>query len=143
MTTDDFRNKVEKLGFQTCRGNNVISIKKADVVVASIYVDKWARYDLSSRRLTSASMIPQLTKLLAEYGDTPVEDREEAYYRIWIPVLSGNHRAYIHGTSSDSAIIAFTNDKNLADKVSERGARDVVILMDRIHNIKVEKERIR
>ena len=142
MTTDDFRNKVEKLGFKTYRGNNVISIKRAGVVVASASVDKWARYDISSRRLTSASMIPQLTKLLAEYGDTPVEDREEAYYRIWIPVLSKEHRVYIYGASSDSAVVAFTNDKNLADKVSERDAKDVVILMDRIHNIKVEKESV-
>ena len=142
MTTEDFRGKVEKLGFKTYRGNNVISIKRAGVVVASASVDKWARYDISSRRLTSASMIPQLTKLLAEYGDTPVEDREEAYYRIWIPVLSKEHKVYIYGASSDSAVVAFTNDKNLADKVSEQGAKDVVLLMDRIHNIKVEKERI-
>lgn len=142
MTTDDFRNKVEKLGFETYRGNNVISIKRADVVVASVSVDKWARYDFSSRRLISASMMPQLTRLLAEYGDTPVEDREESYYRIWIPVLSKEHRVYIHGTSSDSAVVAFTNDKNLADKVSGKTVKGVVLLMDRIHNIKVEKERV-
>ena len=142
MTTDDFRNKVEKLGFETYRGNNVISIKRAGVVVASASVDKWARYDISSRRLTSAERIPQLTKLLAEYGDTPVEDREDAYYRIWIPVLSKEHRVYIHGTSSDSAVVAFTNDKNLADRVSGKTVKDVVLLMDRIHNIKVEKERV-
>ena len=49
MTTDDFRDKVEKLGFKTYRGNNVVSIKKAEVVVASVSIDKWARYDLSSR----------------------------------------------------------------------------------------------
>lgn len=143
MKTDDFRDKVEKLGFKTYRGNNVISIKKSEVVVASVSIDKWARYDLSSRRLISAEMMPQLTKLLAEYGDTPVEEREEAYYRIWIPVLSKGRRVYIHGTSSDSAVIAFTNDKNLADKVSERGAEAVALLMDRIHNIKVEKEKAR
>lgn len=142
MTTDDFREKVESLGFITYRGNNTISIKRSGVVVASISVDRWARYDLSSRRLVSAKKMPQLTKLLAEYGDTPVEDREEAYCRIWIPILSRERRVYIHGTSSDSAVIAFTNDKNLADKVSERGANAVVLLMDRIHNIKVEKERI-
>lgn len=142
MTTDDFREKVESLGFTTYRGNNTISIKRSDIVVASISVDRWARYDLSSRRLVSAGKMPQLTKLLAEYGDTPVEDREEAYYRIWIPVLSKEHRVYIHGASSDSAVIAFTNDKNLADRVSERGAKAVVLLMDRIHNIKVEKERV-
>lgn len=142
MTTDDFREKVEKLGFETYRGNNTISIKRSDVVVASISIDRWARYDFSSRRLTSAEKMSQLTRLLAEYGDTPVEDREEAYFRIWIPVLSKERRVYIHGTSSDSAVIAFTNDKNLADKVSERGAKAVVLLMDRIHNIRVEKERI-
>ena len=142
MTTDDFREKVEKLGFKTYRGNNTISIKRADVAVATISIDNWARYDFSSRRLVSAEKVPQLTKLLAEYGGTPVEDREEAYYRIWIPVLSKEHRVYIHGTSSDSAVIAFTNDKNLADKVSERGAKTVVALMDRIHNIKVKKERV-
>lgn len=142
MRTDDFRSKVEELGFETYRGNNIISIKKADVVVASVSVDKWARYDLNSHRLISAEMMPQLTKLLAEYGDTPVEDREEAYYRIWIPVLSKEHRVYIHGTSSDSAVVAFTGDKNLADKVSEKTVKDVVLLMDRIHNIKVEKERV-
>lgn len=141
MTTDDFRDKVEKLGFKTYRGNNVVWIKKAEVVVASVSIDKWARYDLSSRRLTSIETMPKLTKLLAEYGETPVEDREEAYYRIWIPVLSKEHRVYIHGASSDSSVIAFTNDKNLADKVSKRGAKDVVLLMDRIHSIKVEKER--
>lgn len=142
MTTDDFREKVESLGFTTYRGNNTISIKRSDVVVASISVDRWARYDLSSRRLVSAKKMPQLTKLLAEYGDTPVEDREEAYYRIWIPVLSKEHRVYIHGTSSDSAVIAFTNDRNLADKVSERGAETTALIMNRIHNIKVEKERV-
>lgn len=143
MKTGDFINEVEKLGFETYRGNNVISIKKAEVVVASMSIDKWARYDLSSRRLISAEKMPQLTKLLAEYGDTPVEDREESYCRIWIPVLSKEHKVYIHGTSSDLAVIAFTNDKNLADKVSERGAKAVVLLMDRIHNIKVKKERVR
>lgn len=142
MTTDDFREKVEGLGFKTYRGNNNISIERSGVVVASISINRWARYDFSSRRLVSAEKMPQLTKLLAEYGDTPVEDREEAYWRIWIPVLSKEHRVYIHGASSDSAVIAFTNDKNLADKVSERGAKAVVLLMDRIHNIKVEKERV-
>lgn len=142
MTTNDFREKVEKLGFNTYRGNNAISIERSGVVIASVSVDKWARFDFSSRKLVSAGGMPQLTKLLAEYGDTPVEDREEAYYRIWIPVLSREHRVYIHSASSDSAVIAFTNDKNLADKVSERGAEAVVLLMGRIHNIKVEKERV-
>lgn len=142
MTTDDFREKVEKLGFKTYRGNNNISIKWSDVVVASISIHEWARYDFSSRRPVSVENMPQLTKLLAEYGGTPVKKREEAYYRIWIPVLSKEHRVYIHGTSSDSAVIAFTNDKNLADKVSKQGAKAVVLLMDRIHNIKVEKERV-
>ena len=143
MTTNDFRDKVEKLGFKTYRVNNIISIRRAEVTVASVSVNKWARYDLSSRGLVSVSKMPQLTKLLAEYGDTPVEDREESYYRIWIPVLSKEHKVYIHGTSSDSAVIAFTNDKNLADKVSERNVEAVVLLMDRIHNIKVKKERVR
>ena len=143
MKLRDFREKVEKLGFRTYRGNNTISIERSGVAVASISVDRWARYDFSSRKLTSSEKMPQLTKLLAEYGDTPVADREEAYYRIWIPVLSKEHKVYIHGTSSDSAVIAFTNDKNLADKVSERGAKAVVLIMDRIHNIKVEKERVR
>lgn len=142
MTTGDFMNEVEKLGFKTYRGNNVVSIKRAGVVVASVSVDKWARYDLSSRRLISASMMPQLTKLLAEYGDTPVEDREESYYRIWIPVPSKERRVYIHGTSSDLATVAFTNNKNLADKVSKRGVEDMMLLIDRIHSIRVEKERI-
>nr|DAP55962.1 MAG TPA: hypothetical protein [Caudoviricetes sp.] len=142
MTTDDFREKVESLGFKTYRGNNTISIERSGVVVASVSVDRWARYDFSSRRLISAERVPRLTKLLAEYGDTPVEEREEAYYRIWIPVLSKGRRVYIHGTSSDSAVVAFTKDKNLADKVSERGAEAVALLMDRIHNIKVEKERV-
>lgn len=142
MRTEDFREKVESLGFSTYRGNNTISIKRSDVVVASISIDRWARYDFSSRSLASAEKMPQLTKLLAEYGDTPVEDREDAYYRVWIPVLSKEHRVYIHGASSDSAVIAFTNDKNLADKVSKQGAEAVVLLMDRIHNIKVEKERV-
>ena len=142
MRTEDFRKKVESLGFSTYRGNNTISIKQADVVVASISIDRWARYDFSSRSLVSVEKMPQLTKLLAEYGDTPVEDREDAYYRVWIPVLSKEHRVYIHGASSDSAVIAFTSDKNLADKVSKQGAETVVLLMDRIHNIKVEKERV-
>lgn len=142
MRTEDFRKKVESLGFSTYRGNNTISIKRADVVVASISIDRWARYDFSSRSLVSVEKMPQLTKLLAEYGDTPVEDREDAYYRVWIPVLSKEHRVYIHGASSDSAVIAFTSDKNLADKVSKQGAETVVLLMDRIHNIKVEKERV-
>lgn len=142
MTTEDFREKVESLGFSTYRGNNTISIKRSDVVVASISVDKWARYDLSSRRLVSAEKMPQLTKLLAEYGGTPVEDREEAYYRIWIPIFSKEHKVYIYGVSSDLVVVSFTNDKNLADKVSEQGAKDAILLMDRIHNIKVEKERI-
>ncbi|MBF0971242.1 MAG: hypothetical protein HXK06_00040 [Actinomyces graevenitzii] len=142
MTTDDFREKVERLGFNPYRGNNTISIERSGVVIASVSIDKWARYDFSSRRIISAEKMPQLTKFLAEYGETPVEDREEAYYRMWIPALSKKRRAYIHGTSSDPAVIAFTNDKNLADKVSERGAKDVTLLMDRIHNIKVEKERV-
>lgn len=142
MTTDDFREKIEKLGFKTYRGNNTISIERSGVVVASISIDRWARYDFSSRKLVSAEKMPQLTKLLAEYGGTPVEDREDAYYRVWIPVLSKEHRVYIHGASSDSAVIAFTNDKNFADKVSKQGAEAVALLMDRMHNIKVEKERV-
>lgn len=142
MTTDDFREKVESLGFSTYRGGNTISIERSGVIVASISIDRWARYDFSSRKLVGAEKMPQLTKLLAEYGDTPIEDREEAYYRIWIPVLSKEHRVYIHGTSSDSSVIAFTNDKNLADKVNRQTVEDVILLMDRIHNIEVKKERV-
>ena len=142
MTTDDFREKVEKLGFKTYRGNNTISVEQSGVIVASVSVDRWARYDFSSRRLISAERMPQLTKLLAEYGETPVKDREEAYYRIWIPVLSKGHKVYIHGTSSDSTVVAFTNDKNLADKVSEQGAKDAILALERKHNIEIKKERI-
>lgn len=142
MTTDDFREKVERLGFKTYRGNNTISIERSGVVVASVSVDKWARYDFSSRRLISAERMPQLTRLLAEYGDTPVEKREKAYYRLWIPALSGESKTYVHGTSSDLSVVAFTNDINLADKVSERGAIDAVIILERKHDIKVKKERI-
>nr|DAJ82434.1 MAG TPA: hypothetical protein [Caudoviricetes sp.] len=40
-------------------------------------------------------------------------------------------------------VVAFTHDVNLADKVSKRGAEDVILLMDRIHNIRVEKEMVR
>lgn len=142
MTTDNFIKEVKALGFGVYKSNNTISIERSGVVVASISIGEWARYDFSSRKLISAEKMPQLTRLLAEYGGTPIESREYAYFRIWIPVLSKEHRVYIHGTSSDSAVVAFTNDKNLADKVSERGAKAVVLLMDRIHNIKVEKERM-
>lgn len=142
MKTGDFINEVEKLGFKTYRGNNVISIERSGVPVASISINKWARYDFSSRRLISAERMPQLTELLAEYGGTPVEDREEAYYRLWIPALSRENKAYVHGTSSDSSVVAFTNDINLADKVSERGAIDATIILERKHNIKVKKERV-
>lgn len=142
MTTSDFIKKVKTLGFDACRYNRTISIARSGVIVASISIDKWARYDFSSRRLISAGKMPQLTRLIAEYGDTPVEDREEAYYRLYISELSGEHKAYIHGISSDSAVVAFTHDVNLADKVSERGAKDVIIIMDRVHNIEVKKERV-
>lgn len=142
MKTDDFIDKVKALGFDTHRYDRTISIARSGVTVASISTDKWARYDFSARKLADAGKMPQLTRLIAEYGDTPVEDREESYYRIWVPVLSKEHKVYIHGTSSDSAVIAFTNDKNLADKVSGRGAKAVVLLMDRIYNIKVEKEKV-
>lgn len=142
MKTSEFIEKIEKLGFSYYRSNNVISIERSGVVAASVSVDKGARFDISSRRLISAEMMPQLTKLIAEYADTPVDDREEAYYRLYISELSGEHKAYIHGTSSDSAVVAFTYDVNLADKVSERGVKDVIILMDRVHNIEVKKERV-
>ncbi|MDO4642247.1 MAG: hypothetical protein Q4A74_00220 [Cardiobacteriaceae bacterium] len=59
MTTDDFRNKVENLGFNTYRGNNTISIERSGVVVASISIGKWARYDFGSRKLVRAEKMPQ------------------------------------------------------------------------------------
>nr|DAU24640.1 MAG TPA: hypothetical protein [Caudoviricetes sp.] len=142
MTTDDFRNKVENLGFKTYRGNNIISIKRAEVTVASVSVNEWARYDLSSRRLVSVSTMPQLTKLLAEYGDTPVEDREEAYYRLWIPRLSVNKKAYVSGANSDMSIISYTYDKKLADRLSERGASDMIYIFAVNQHTEVRKERI-
>lgn len=70
MTTDDFREKVESLGFNTYCCNNTISIERSGVV------------------------------------------------------------------------IAFTNDRNLADNVSRQTVEDVILLMDRIHNIEVKKERV-
>ena len=142
MTTDDFREKVESLGFKTYRGNNIISIKRAEVTVASVSVNEWARYDLSSRRLVSVSTMPQLTKLLAEYGDTPVEDREEAYYRLWIPRLSVNKKAYVSGANSDMSIISYTYDKKLADRLSERGASDMIYIFAVNQHTEVRKERI-
>lgn len=142
MTTDDFREKVESLGFTTYRGNNTISIKRSGVVVASVSVDRWARYDFSSRRLISAGMMPQLTKLLAEYGDTPVEEREEAYYRLWIPRLSADKKAYVSGANSDMSIISYTYDKKLADKLSERGASDMIYIFAVNQHTEVRKERI-
>ena len=120
--------------------------------ISGLYVKEYKEDGDDIKIVFTKSKLSAANKLTAtdrekimEYklGDTPVEDREESYYRIWIPVLSKEHKVYIHGTSSDSAVIAFTNDKNLADKVSERGAKAVVLLMDRIHNIKVEKERVR
>lgn len=142
MTTDDFREKVEKLGFKAYRGNNTISIERSGVVVASISVDRWARYDFSSRRLVSAEKMPQLTKLLAEYGDTPVEEREEAYYRLWIPRLSVDKKAYVSGVNSDMSIISYTHDKKLADKLSERGASDMIYIFAVNQHTEVRKERI-
>lgn len=142
MTTDDFREKVESLGFKTHRGNNIISIKRAEVTVASVSVNEWARYDLSSRRLVSVSTMPQLTKLLAEYGDTPVEDREEAYYRLWIPRLSVDKKAYVSGANSDMSIISYTYDKKLADRLSERGASDMIYIFAVNQHTEVRKERI-
>lgn len=142
MTTDDFREKVESLGFKTYRGNNIISIKRAEVTVASVSVNEWARYDLSSRRLVSVSTMPQLTKLLAEYGDTPVEDREEAYYRLWIPRLSVDKKAYVSGANSDMSIISYTYDKKLADRLSERGASDMIYIFAVNQHTEVRKERI-
>lgn len=142
MTTDDFRKKVERLGFITYRGNNTISIKRSDVVVASISVDRWARYDLSSRRLVDTEKMPQLTKLLAEYGDTPVEDREDAYYRIWIPKLSADKKAYVSGASSDMSITSYTYDKKLADKLSEQRAADMIYIFAATQHVEVRKERV-
>lgn len=142
MTTDDFREKVESLGFKTYRVNNTISIERSGVVVASISIDRWARYDFSSRRLVSAEKMPRLTKLLAEYGDTPVEDREEAYYRIWIPKLSADKKAYVSGASSDMSIISYTYDKKLADKLSERGASDMVCIFAAIQHVGVRMEKV-
>lgn len=142
MTTDDFREKVESLGFKTYRGNNIISIKRAEVTVASVSVNEWARYDLSSRRLACVSTMPQLTKLLAEYGDTPVEDREEAYYRLWIPRLSVDKKAYVSGANSDMSIISYTYDKKLADRLSERGASDMIYIFAVNQHTEVRKERI-
>lgn len=142
MTTDDFRNKVENLGFKTYRGNNIISIKRAEVTVASVSVNEWARYDLNSRRLVCVSTMPQLTKLLAEYGDTPVEDREEAYYRLWIPRLSVDKKAYVSGANSDMSIISYTYDKKLADRLSERGASDMIYIFAVNQHTEVRKERI-
>nr|DAS72715.1 MAG TPA: hypothetical protein [Caudoviricetes sp.] len=142
MTTDDFREKVEKLGFKTYRGNNTISIERSGVTVASISVNRWARYDFSSRKLVSAGKMPQLTKLLAEYGDTPVEEREEAYYRLWIPRLSVDKKAYVSGASSDMSIISYTYDKKLADKLSERGASDMIYIFAADQHTEVRRERI-
>lgn len=142
MTTDDFREKVESLGFKTYRGNNIISIKRAEVTVASVSVNEWARYDLSSRRLVCVSTMPQLTKLLAEYGDTPVEDREEAYYRLWIPRLSVDKKAYVSGANSDMSIISYTYDKKLADRLSERGASDMIYIFAVNQHTEVRKERV-
>nr|DAS28294.1 MAG TPA: hypothetical protein [Caudoviricetes sp.] len=142
MTTDDFREKVEKLGFKTYLGNNNISIERSGVVVATISIAKWARYDFSSRRLVSAEKTPQLTKLLAEYGDTPVEEREEAYYRLWIPRLGMDKKAYVSGANSDMSIISYTYDKKLADKLSERGASDMIYIFAVNQHIEVRKERV-
>lgn len=142
MKTDIFIKKVEAMGLKTYRGNNIITVKAGEDTVAQVAVDKWARYRITSRDLKSVEFIPQLTDLILAYGATPVKEREKYYCRLWIPAISGEKKMYIHGTSSDSAVVAFTNDKNLADKVSERGAKDVIILMDRIHNIKIEEERI-
>lgn len=142
MTTDDFRNKVEQLGFKTYRGNNIISIKRAGVTVASVSANSWARYDLSSRELVSAEGMPQLTRLLAEYGDTPVEEREKVYYRLWIPRLSVDKKAYVSGANSDMSIISYTYDKKLADKLSERGVSDMIYIFAVDQHTEVRKERI-
>lgn len=142
MTTDDFREKVERLGFNTYRSNNTISIERSGVVIASVSIDKWARYDLSSRRLVSVSTMPQLTKLLAEYGGTPVEGREEAYYRLWIPRLSVDKKAYVSGANSDMSIISYTYDKKLADRLSERGASDMIYIFAVNQHTEVRKERV-
>nr|DAJ31056.1 MAG TPA: hypothetical protein [Caudoviricetes sp.] len=142
MTTDDFREKVERLGFNTYRGNNTISIERSGVVVASVSVDRWARYNFSSRRLISAERMPQLTRLLAEYGDTPVEEREKAYYRLWLTELSGDRKAYVSGTMSDMSIVSYTYDETLADNMSEEAANNMIYIFAATQHIEVRKEKI-
>lgn len=142
MTTDDFREKVERLGFNTYRGNNTISIERSGVVVASVSVDRWARYDFSSWRLISAERMPQLTRLLAEYGDTPVEEREKAHYRLWLTELSGDRKAYVSGAMSDMSIVSYTYDKTLADNMSEEAANNMIHIFAATQHIEVRKEKI-
>ena len=142
MRTDIFVKKIEAMGLKVYRGNNTITVKAGEDVIARVAVDKWARYQIDSTHLESVGFIPRLADLLTAYSATPVDDREEAYYRLWIPALSGEKKMYIHGTSSDSAVVAFTHDVNRADKVNEKGAKDVIILMDRVHDIEVKKERV-
>ena len=83
VNTQSIDDEVEKLGFETYRGNNVVSIKKAEVVVASVPVDKWARYDLSSRsgdyHIDLWNTPEEYTELTSEvvpkYALTPIEER--------------------------------------------------------------------
>lgn len=135
-------NEVKGLRFRCRRGNNIISIERSGVVVASISVNQRARYDFNSRRLTSAERMPQLTRLLAEYGDTPVEEREKAYYRLWLTELSGDRKAYVSGTMSDMSIISYTYDKTLADNMSEEAANNMIYIFAATQHIEVKKERI-
>ena len=142
MTTDNFIKEVKALGFGVYRGNNTISIERSGVVVASISIGEWARYDFSSRKLISAGRMPQLTRLLAEYGDTPVEEREKAYYRLWLTELSGDRKAYVSGAMSDMSIVSYTYDKTLADNMSEEAANNMIYIFAATQHIEVRKEKI-
>lgn len=142
MKTHEFLEAVKSLGFGFHRGGDTISIERSGAVVASVAIDRRARYSLSSRKITNVEKIPQLTKLLAEYGGTPVEERGEPYYRLWVPALSKGSKAYIYRIDRDSPVVAFTYDTNLADKASERLAIDFSTILEQKYNINVEKERV-
>ena len=53
-----------------------------------------------------------------------------------------NKKAYVSGANSDMSIISYTYDKKLADRLSERGASDMIYIFAVNQHTEVRKERI-
>lgn len=142
MKTREFIEQVEKLGYKTVKVYSFITIYDPDNMDQRVAVVSMR----SERQLSISDAIYDLTKLLVEYAETPLEEREDEK-KYYVKVFKSNfgylNVNYVTGRSIASdreQLLGYRTQFTKSEIKQLKQRDDIAIDWDKVKLIEVDSE---